>query len=115
MVATSGKLKGLWRIVEMDLWDNDAIDLVGPAFIEFFAEQTGRFRFIVVEGYLDCAATEPGQTRVEFTWEGTDEGDRVSGRGWVQPDADVLRGHIYFHNGDDSGFVATKQTKLLPK
>lgn len=23
-----------WRIVEMDLWDRDAIDLVGPGFIE---------------------------------------------------------------------------------
>ena len=27
-------LKGRWRIVEMELWDEDAIDLVGPAFIE---------------------------------------------------------------------------------
>jgi hypothetical protein len=26
---------GKWRIAEMDLWDREALDLVGPAFIEF--------------------------------------------------------------------------------
>jgi hypothetical protein len=28
-------INGKWRITEMDLWDQDAIDLLGPAFIEF--------------------------------------------------------------------------------
>ena len=101
----------------MDLWDHDAIDLVGPAFIELAPDGTGRLRFIAVEGYLDGATTHPGRTQVDFTWEGTDEGDRVFGRGWVQPDDDddgeMLRGHIYFHNGDDSSFMAQSQ-KLLP-
>jgi hypothetical protein len=42
--------------------------------------------------------------------EGNDEGDAVSGRGWAQLEADgSLRGHTYFHNGDDSGFLATRQ------
>ncbi len=31
----SKKLVGRWRIQEMDVWDGDALDLVGPAFIEF--------------------------------------------------------------------------------
>jgi hypothetical protein len=26
---------GRWRIVEMELWDRDDLDLVGPVFIEF--------------------------------------------------------------------------------
>ena len=37
---------GRWRIVEMDLWDLAAIELQGPAFIEFRSDQTGQFWFI---------------------------------------------------------------------
>ncbi len=37
---------GRWRIVEMELWDRDDLDLVGPAFIEFDEDRTGRFAFI---------------------------------------------------------------------
>jgi hypothetical protein len=37
----------------------------------------------------------------EFSWQGSDEGDDVSGRGWaaLNPDS-TLEGHIYFHLGD---------------
>jgi len=42
---------GKWRIAEMDLWDREALDLVGPAFIEFRRDLTGSFRFIAVEGW----------------------------------------------------------------
>lgn len=35
--------------------------------------------------------------------------DEASGRGWAQIDGDgKLHGHIFFHNGDDSSFVARK-------
>jgi hypothetical protein len=45
-----------------------------------------------------------------MTWDGTDEGDRVSGRGWAQLEPDgSLRGHISFHAGDDSGFRAVAE------
>jgi len=44
---------------------------------------------------------------VEFSWVGTDEGDHVSGRGWARGEADgSLHGHLFIHDGDDSGFVA---------
>ena len=55
------RVAGKWRIVEMDLWDREAIDLVGPAFIEFSVDGRGSFRFIAVEGYLDCRQAEHGQ------------------------------------------------------
>ena len=92
----------------MDLWDREAIDLVGPAFIKFNADGTGDFRFIAVDGYLDCRhAKRREPPRVDFTWEGNDEGDQASGRGWAQLETDgSLRGHIFFHAGDDSGFRA---------
>ncbi len=67
-------LTGRWRIVEMDLWDLDAIDLVGPGFIEFGGDDTGGFGFIAVQGWMDCRHGErDGRPCVEFTWEGNEK------------------------------------------
>jgi hypothetical protein len=44
---------GRWRIVDMELWDQDAVDLVAPGFIEFRPDSTGSFGFIAVQGALD--------------------------------------------------------------
>ena len=101
---------GRWRIAQTDLWDRDAIDLLGPAFIEINADGTGAFRFIAVEGQLDCRFDELGANRVvEFSWVGDDEGDFVSGRGWANLCTDgSLEGRLFFHMGDDSAFRATR-------
>jgi hypothetical protein len=101
-------LAGRWRIVEMSGWDRDAIDLVEPGFIEFAREGTGKVGFIAVNGWLDCRMVErDGLPTVEFTWEGVDEGDQVSGRGWaVLVDDETIEGHLFFHLGDDSSFRA---------
>lgn len=102
------RLTGRWRIVEMSGWDRDAIDLVEPGFIEFTRDATGQFGFIAVRGWLDCRPAERhGRSGVEFTWEGSDDGDQVSGRGWaVVVDDETLEGHLFFHMGDDSSFRA---------
>jgi hypothetical protein len=107
------KLPGRWRIVEMELWDRDAIDLVGPAFIEFGRGTRGCFRFIAVEGELDCRHSErDNHARTEFSWDGNDEGDCAFGRGWAELESEgSVRGHIYFHAGDDSGFRAIAYTE----
>jgi len=99
---------GKWRITEMDAWDREAIDLVGPAFIEFQG-QGGQFHFIAVDGWMDCRhGQRSGRPCVNFTWEGNDECDPASGRGWAKLLKDgSLTGHIYFHQGEDSGFKAT--------
>ena len=34
-------IAGRWRITEMELWDQEAMDLVEPAFIEFGEDETG--------------------------------------------------------------------------
>ena len=100
---------GRWRILEMDLWDRDALDLVAPAFIEFSPDHTGGFGFIVVTGWIDWRRAGTGRSGIEFSWEGSDEGDQVGGRGWAElHDNGVLHGHIYFHLGDDSGFRAER-------
>jgi hypothetical protein len=105
----SAELTGRWRILEMDLWDQDALDLVAPAFIEFSPDHTGEFGFIVVTGWIDWRRAGTDRSGVEFSWEGTDEGDPVSGRGWAElGNNGVLHGHLYFHLGDDSGFRAER-------
>jgi hypothetical protein len=104
------QLAGRWRIVTMELWDADAINLVGPGFIQFGRDGLGRLGFIAVDGRLDWReVVRDGRPGVEFTWEGADEGDPVSGRGWaVLTGEDSLDGRIFFHLGDDSGFQAVR-------
>ena len=100
-------ISGKWRITEMDLWDQKTIDLLGPAFIEF-KRCGGHFRFIAVDGWMDCRQGQrSGRPHVDFTWNGNDECDPASGRGWVKLQKDgSLTGHIYLRQGDDSGFKA---------
>jgi hypothetical protein len=59
---------------------------------------------------MDCReTTRDGRPCVEFTWEGSDEGDQVTGRGWAALAEDgTLDGRIFFHLGDDSGFHAVR-------
>ncbi|MET8757762.1 hypothetical protein [Lentzea sp. NPDC004782] len=99
---------GRWRIVDMTNWDSDDVDLVEPGFIKFAKDRTGEFGFIAVRGWMDCRWSErDGRPFVEFSWEGHDEGDQVSGRGWAAlADDGSLAGHLFFHLGDDSGFQA---------
>jgi hypothetical protein len=101
-------LVGRWRIVEMDAWDRDAVDLVGPGFIAFADDGTGEFGFVAVHGWMDWqAAQRDGRPFVEFSWVGDDEGDQVSGRGWASAtEGGTLTGHLFIHLGDESGFRA---------
>ena len=103
-------LSGRWRIVETELWDSDALNLVAPAFIEFGEEGLGSFGFIAVQGEMDCReVVRDGRLGVEFSWEGNDECDPASGRGWAVLEEDgSLCGRIFFHFGDDSGFTAVR-------
>jgi hypothetical protein len=104
---------GTWRITGMVQWDQEAYDLMGPAFFRFDRGGTGHFRFIAVEGQMDCRYSKrEGCPFVEFTWEGNDECDRASGRGWARIEQDdTLLGHIFFHLGDDSSFTAIRGEK----
>lgn len=104
-------LVGRWRLVEMDLWDLDAMELIGPACIDLTSDGMGHVRFIAVEGTLDWRDAErDSRPGMEFTWNGSDDGDPARGRGWAVLESDgALRGHIYFHLGDDSGSRAVPE------
>lgn len=99
-------LAGKWRIVEMELWDREFIDLLGPGYIVFDDEGDGEFRFGAVTGILDCGYAKAS---IHFTWEGFDEMDKASGAGSAElQDDGSLNGEIRFHHGDESSFIATR-------
>jgi hypothetical protein len=101
---------GRWRIIEMEGREpNDGESEVQP-FIQFTPDGSGEFSFGCVQGFVDHRLLErdrkPG---VEWTWHGNDEMDDASGRGWAVLDEDrCLRGMLFIHQGDESGFVAKK-------
>ena len=108
--STETAFLGSWRITEMELWDQDAVDLLGPGHFSFAADRFGRFCFVAVQGDMDCRFEDrDGRPFVEFSWAGGDDSDPASGRGWAAVDGDVLTGVIYIHGGDESEFTATRQ------
>ena len=106
---------GTWRITEMDQWDMDYIDMESPGRIVINKDGQGEIHFGAVDVEIDCRWESHGESaRLEFSFEGNDEGDPVSGRGWVLVDGEEMTGHLFFHLGDDSGFKAKRQnTKPL--
>jgi len=101
---------GRWRIVEMDVWDNDVLDEVEQAHITFRGGSDGKIAFASLNGDLDVRyGARDGSASAEFTWEGFDDNQPASGRGWATlATAGRLVGHFYIHKGDDSGFVCQR-------
>jgi len=101
---------GRWRIVETDVWDNDFLDEVEEAHITFQGGSDGEIAFGALSGSLDVRyGSRDGSACAEFSWEGFDENDAASGRGWATlGTASRLVGHIYIHKGDDSAFLCER-------
>ena len=67
---------GRWRIVEMDVWDKDFLDLVETAHLTFKGAADGEIAFGALKGFLDVRyGTRDGSACAEFSWEGNDEND----------------------------------------
>ena len=94
----------------MDVWDNDDLKLIEPAYIPFEGANDGSFVFGAVKGWLDVRyGSRDGSACAEFSWEGYNDADPACGRGWVTlGTAGRLVGHIFIHNSDESTFVAEK-------
>lgn len=91
----------------MEQWDRDYIDLDGPGFIKFEKGGFGAMRFGAVEADLDCIS-DPGIERIEFSFEGHNDADSCSGRGWAEVRGSELYGMIFIHRGDKSWFKAIR-------
>ena len=104
--TANSPLVGKWRIIEIDLWDSDSLDLIEPAYISITRRGLGKFVFGMVTGGLDCRHTPGG---VEFTWQGHYENDAVCGSGWAELGEDgTLTGEIRFHLGEEVRFKARR-------
>jgi hypothetical protein len=100
---------GLWRIVSMPTWDEDYLNEEVQAYIKFDARKGGEFHFGYVHGFMDCRlTTRDGEPAIEWTWDGNDEMESAQGRGWAVSKGAELHGMIFFHQGDESEFVAKK-------
>jgi len=109
---------GAWRIVWMSEWNQDYIDTDVPGHFTFGSGRCGSFQFGLVQGEMDCRIDRCSNRRIDFTWHGFDEGDELTGRGHAEIIDGELQGHLYVHQGDDSGFRAIRQApqrKTAPK
>lgn len=113
--ASAKPFVGLWRITEMELWAQDAVETLGPGFFQFGSSGGGSFRFICVEGDMSCrfAKNKKGHPIVRFSWTGFDEFTPTGGRGWAVAKGEKLQGRIYLHDGDDSSFKATRTDEAI--
>ena len=58
--------------------------MVMPGYITFDNQDSGEFHFGAVHGFIDYRIEPYGESqRLEFSWEGEDEMDPASGRGWA--------------------------------
>ena len=100
---------GNWRIVEMEVWDQDYVDMEVPGYLRIGSDATGRFQFGLVFGEIDGRVAQYGGTpRFEFSWSGRDDDQPACGRGWATIENGELIGRIFLHLADDSAFRAIR-------
>ncbi len=101
---------GTWIITEMEMWDAEYINMEVQAYIRIGVDSLGDFQFGLVSGAIDGEVVKLGNVdRFEFTWEGQDEMDPVSGSGWLKSTGQNRgEGKIKIHLGDSSAFKAVR-------
>ena len=94
----------------MEPWDREDLDLLGPACLTWDRRGQGTRRFVAIEAGVDCRpGVRDGLPAVEFSCDGNDDGDRISGRGWAMLTAGTRRGRVFLHlrhDLDDSDDLA---------
>ncbi len=78
---TGSATLGRWRITEIEGWEADYVDMLGPGHIQFDRDG-GSIKFGAVQIGLDCWYSATG---AHFDFHGSDEGTEVFGDG----DADL--------------------------
>ena len=87
--------------------------MVVPAHITFSRDHLGELELLAIEGSVDYRlGKRDGALVAEFSWEGSDEGQPISGRGWALLADDQLAGRLFIHQGDETGFTAKRDSLL---
>lgn len=105
------KFVGQWRVTELQGFGSDYVDLCGPAKLKLSTRGTGRMNFGAVDVELDCKMDEQDERVLRFSFEGADEGDPISGRGYCLVEGNEMVGRVFRHFGDEFGFKAKKMGK----
>ena len=105
------KFAGTWNIIEMDEWDADYLNMETQAYIKVGRKGYGEFQFGLVHASINGEIEAfGGEKRFSFTFEGNDEGELLSGDGWLKvADENSLQGFIRFHSGDSSLLKAERR------
>jgi hypothetical protein len=109
--AVKKKFVGQWRVTGLQGFDSDYVNLCGPAKLKISPRGTGHMNFGAVEMELDCKMDDLDERVLRFTFEGGDEGDPISGRGYCLVDGNKMIGRIFRHYGDEFGFRAKRARK----
>ncbi len=116
MVGSRNPFLGKWRITVSDVWTREDLNSVVPAHITFNRNRLGELELIAISASIDYRiGKRDGTPIVEFTWEGSDESQPVSGRGWARLTGDHLNGQLFIHQGDETEFTAKRDPPLTSR
>lgn len=83
--------------------------MLEPGHIQIDSDGMGFLKFGAIQSEIDCRAETIGKfERLQFSFSGVDDGSPISGRGWCTVQGDTMEGTIFFHQGDESGFTASR-------
>jgi hypothetical protein len=102
-------LHGHWQIEASSLWDDESLHLFGTAYLKIRPNGFGEFVVGALEADIDWHARDDSSPPcVDFSFEGNDDGEPVSGRGWARCTGDALQAEIFIHRGDRSALTGRK-------
>jgi hypothetical protein len=99
---------GRWKIVGMEMWDQDFVDEEVPGHVTLGDKGLGDFQFGYVYGSFAWLAKNG---RIDALWEGNDEMDPAHGDLHCEIQEGGLCGNIGLFDGDRSAFRAVRQSK----
>ena len=103
---------GRWRIIETEVWDTDALDMVVPAHLTLDRRGVGEVRLVAIDASVDYRVTDDGgRVVVEFSWSGFDDMEPTSGRARATVSGDEMHGTLFIHHGDESTFSAKRRAR----
>jgi len=106
MKAVANSFKGRWKIVWMEMWDQDYVDEEVPGHVTFSDKGHGGFQFGYVCGSFTWSTKDDC---VDSLWEGNDEMDPAHGDIHCEIINGELHGTIGSFNGDESAFRAVRE------
>jgi hypothetical protein len=108
MKSAANPFKGRWKIVWMEMWDQDFVDEEVPGHVTLGNKGRGEFQFGHVCGSFAWSTKDD---RVDSLWEGNDEMDPTHGDIHCEIKKGALYGTVGFFSGDRSAFRAVRENK----